>query len=175
MNLLKYGFNFVGGYLYDTKPKTKPKRKRQTIIDVKKYEPMLNEFKMPIDVVVDRLDELFGEPETTSTAPEKGVSAEAPEIPPEIPPEAQIILDNMERIQREWLQVQHRFHNPHVHRYMSPKTYIRHIGHFRQQINTMLKGLAYEPLTTEEMMATYQTGGDLLTQMNQQRNIWKYT
>ena len=169
MNLLKYGFNFAGGYLYDTKPTITKKIKKEVEEEAKKYESMLNDLQIPIDLFVYRLDEIMFATIPTTT--------EAPEPTPAFTrtPEGQALLDKLDVIRRDWNNVRTRYQNPHVHRHMSPKTYVRHMGHYRTQIKNLMKMENLDPLYESNLVLNepvitqaYETAGGIIDELREE-------
>ncbi len=163
MNLLKYGFKISGEYLYDIKPTITRKIKKEVQEEAKKYEEMLNELKIPIDLFVYRLDEIMYEDLPESIAPEA------------IPtftrhPKAQQILNNLNTIQAGWNAAKARYSNQQgFFRFMSNKTYKRHMGHYRNELTKMMKMPNLLPLDDRDLTYTYATTGGILDDIQEQK------
>jgi len=166
MNILKFGFEFRNNILYNVVPKKIPKGEPLPPIKPETYEDMLKEIQIPVDVFVERLNNIIKQDQRT-----RSMATPVPGMPYRSA-DAQAIVDKLNKIQQDWRELHNRYRDP-ASRYLSPKTYLRYIGTIRRQITNMITIPNLRPLNEEDLLRAYEQAGRIKQETEQEREIIK--
>lgn len=168
MNVLKYGFEIRNGFLYNVPPKVKPKPPEPLKPD--KYEEMLKTLDIPVDVFMKNINELILSEQPRVIPFARAIPGSPP--PPPRPADAQAVIDKMNSIQRRYEEIHARFRNPEA-RFMSAKTYVRHMGSIRRELTNFVTIPNLRPLNEEDLIRTYEQNAEIRENLETEISEWK--
>lgn len=161
MEILRYGFEFRDGILYNVKPKIVPKVVIPKL-EPEKYEDMLKELQIPVDKYIAEINRLI-EMENSVVPMATPVPTRSPR-----PADAQEIIDKLNKLNTDWRRLNTRFINPEGIR-ISPKTYLRYMGTIRNDLTKMMTVPNLMPLNEDDLMDVYRKAGELREDIETER------